>query len=235
MLDLQDISVKYGSLVALRNLSFSVAKGTTCAIVGANGAGKSSLIKAICGLTPVASGRILFEDQDITNWSTERRVAAGIALSPEGRRLFPEMTVAENLRMGAYLRTDGAGIRADMERIYGIFPRLRERMTSQGRHLSGGEQQMCAIGRALMSQPRLLLLDEPSLGLAPALILDVAKAIRQIGAEGSTIVLVEQNARLALKLSQSAVVLETGDVVMSGDSTDIANDPHVTEAYLGMA
>ena len=235
MLEIAGVSVSYGPVVALRDVSFSVPPGGVCAVVGANGAGKSTLMKAISGLVPVASGRLVMDGVDITTMPAERRVALGIALSPEGRRLFPELTVRENLVMGAYLRSDAAGIREDIERVYGYFPRLRERQGSQGRHLSGGEQQMCAIGRALMSRPRLLLLDEPSLGLAPAVTLEVAKAIRMISAGGTTIVLVEQNARLALKLSSTAVVLETGRLTLSGPSEDIQNNAHVAAAYLGRA
>lgn len=235
MLELSNISVSYGPVVALRDVSFSVPQAGICAVVGANGAGKSTLMKAVSGLVPVKSGNITLDGVDITSMSAERRVALGIALSPEGRRLFPELTVRENLMMGAYLRRDKTGIREDIEGVYGYFPRLRERETSQGRYLSGGEQQMCAIGRALMSRPRLLLLDEPSLGLAPAVTLEVAKAVRMISASGTTIVLVEQNARLALKLSSTGVVLETGRLTLSGPSEEIQNNAHVAAAYLGRA
>lgn len=233
MLELSGVSVSYGPVAALRDVSLSVPAGAVCAVVGANGAGKSTLMKAISGLVPVQAGTVSLDGENITAMPAERRVALGLALSPEGRRLFPELTVRENLLMGAYLRRDMTSIRADIERVYDYFPRLRERATSQGRHLSGGEQQMCAIGRALMSRPRLLLLDEPSLGLAPAVTLEVAKAARLISESGTTIVLVEQNARLALKLSSIAVVLETGRLTLSGRSADIQNNPHVAAAYLG--
>lgn len=233
MLDINNISVSYGLQQALQDISFSVREGTVCAVIGTNGAGKSTLMKAISGLISLSKGTIHFDGKDITALSVEDRVKRGIALSPEGRRLFPELTVYENLLMGAYLRRDMPGIRQDIERIYGYFPRLKERETSQGRHLSGGEQQMCAIGRALMSRPRLLLLDEPSLGLAPAVTLDVARAVRQISNDGTTILLVEQNARLALKLSSTAVVLETGCLALAGPSIDILNNPEVAAAYLG--
>lgn len=233
MLELSGVSVSYGPVAALRDVSLSVPAGAVCAVVGANGAGKSTLMKAISGLVPVQAGTVSLDGENITAMPAERRVALGLALSPEGRRLFPELTVRENLLMGAYLRRDMTSIRADIERVYDYFPRLRERATSQGRHLSGGEQQMCAIGRALMSRPRLLLLDEPSLGLAPAVTLEVAKAVRLISESGTTIVLVEQNARLALKLSSIAVVLETGRLTLSGRSADIQNNPHVAAAYLG--
>lgn len=233
MLDVQNVSVAYGPITALRGVSFHVAAGSVCAVVGSNGAGKSTLMKALCGLVPLQAGQLTLEGRDITTLPTHERTALGLALSPEGRRLFPELTTYENLLMGAYLRKDKAGIRADIDRVYGYFPRLAERVNSQGRHLSGGEQQMCAIGRALMSRPKVLLLDEPSLGLAPSVILDVAKAIRRISEDGTTIMLVEQNARLALKLSQHAIVLETGSLVLQGPSSELIHDPYVTAAYLG--
>ncbi len=235
MLEIDGLSVFYGAVRALDSVSFSVEQASVCAVIGANGAGKSTLMKAISGLVPAAAGQIRLRGQPIQALSAERRVALGIALSPEGRRLFPELSVRENLLMGAYLRRDRAAIAADLERIYAYFPRLLERERSQGRHLSGGEQQMCAIGRALMSRPSLLLLDEPSLGLAPAVTLEVARAIRQISQDGTTIVLVEQNARLALKLSGRAVVLETGRLTLAGDSQDIMNNPQIAAAYLGHA
>ncbi|OZI74867.1 ABC transporter ATP-binding protein [Bordetella genomosp. 12] len=233
MLEIDQLSVNYGAVQALDEVSMSVKTGAVCAVIGANGAGKSTLMKAIVGLVPSRSGDIRLQGSTIQALGTEKRVALGLALSPEGRRLFPELTVRENLVMGAYLRQGRTGIHADIARVYEYFPRLKERENSLGRHLSGGEQQMCAIGRALMSRPRLLLLDEPSLGLAPAVTLEVARAIRQISQDGTTIVLVEQNARLALKLSQQAVVLETGRLVMSGDSTCIASNPQMAAAYLG--
>lgn len=235
MLEVDRVSVSYGAVQALDAVSFDVEAASVCAVIGANGAGKSTLMKAISGLVPVRGGAIRLEGHAIQDLSTERRVALGVALSPEGRRLFPELSVRENLLMGAYLRRDQAALLSDLERIYAYFPRLKERERSQGRHLSGGEQQMCAIGRALMSRPRLLLLDEPSLGLAPAVTLEVAKAIRQISQDGTTIILVEQNARLALKLSSRAVVLETGRLTLSGDSQSILNNPQVAAAYLGHA
>ncbi|MFU1983923.1 ABC transporter ATP-binding protein [Bordetella hinzii] len=233
MLEVDRLSVNYGAVRALDDVSLAVQAGGVCAVIGANGAGKSTLMKALIGLVPVRGGRIRLQGQAIESLGTEQRVALGLALSPEGRRLFPELTVPENLVMGAYLRHDRAGIQADIARVYEYFPRLKERERSLGRHLSGGEQQMCAIGRALMSRPRLLLLDEPSLGLAPAVTLEVARAIRQISQDGTTIILVEQNARLALRLSHHAVVLETGRLVLSGDSASVASNPQVAAAYLG--
>jgi len=233
MLEVDRLSVHYGAVQALDDVSFRVEAGSVCAVIGANGAGKSTLMNAIMGLAPVRSGAIRLQGAPIQALETEQRVALGLALSPEGRRLFPELRVRENLMMGAYLRRDHAAIQADVARVYAYFPRLRERAHSLGRHLSGGEQQMCAIGRALMSRPRLLLLDEPSLGLAPAVTLEVARAIRKIRQDGTTIILVEQNARLALKLSQQAVVLETGRLVLSGDSASVSRNPQVAAAYLG--
>lgn len=233
MLEVDRLSVNYGAVRALDDVSLAVQAGGVCAVIGANGAGKSTLMKALIGLVPVRGGRIRLQGQAIESLGTEQRVALGLALSPEGRGLFPELTVRENLVMGAYLRHDRAGIQADIARVYEYFPRLKERERSLGRHLSGGEQQMCAIGRALMSRPRLLLLDEPSLGLAPAVTLEVARAIRQISQDGTTIILVEQNARLALRLSHHAVVLETGRLVLSGDSASVASNPQVAAAYLG--
>lgn len=232
MLDIQNVSVRYGALTALSDVSFSVKAGTICAVIGANGAGKSTMMKLVSGLVPAAQGSVSFNGEDITTLAAEVRVKRGVALSPEGRRLFPELSVYENLLIGAYLRRDKE-IASDIDKVYAYFPRLRERINSQGRHLSGGEQQMCAIGRALMSRPTLLLLDEPSLGLAPAVTLEVVRALRQIARDGTTIVLVEQNARLALKLSSSAIVLETGRLILAGDSADILNNPHVAQAYLG--
>ncbi len=233
MLEVDRLSVNYGAVRALDDVSLAVQAGGVCAVIGANGAGKSTLMKALIGLVPARGGRIRLQGQAIESLGTEQRVAMGLALSPEGRRLFPELTVRENLVMGAYLRHDRPGIQADIARVYEYFPRLKERERNLGRHLSGGEQQMCAIGRALMSRPRLLLLDEPSLGLAPAVTLEVARAIRQISQDGTTIILVEQNARLALRLSHHAVVLETGRLVLSGDSASVASNPQVAAAYLG--
>jgi len=233
MLEIDRLSVYYGAVRALDAVSFAVQARSICAVIGANGAGKSTLMQAIMGLTPVHSGAIRLQGTAIQKLETEERVAMGLALSPEGRRLFPDLRVHENLMMGAYLRRDHAAIATDMARVYAYFPRLKERARSLGRYLSGGEQQMCAIGRALMARPRLLLLDEPSLGLAPAMTLEVVRAIRQISRDGATIILVEQNARLALKLSQQAVVLETGHLVLAGDSVSVARNPQVAAAYLG--
>ncbi|TDR85269.1 ABC transporter ATP-binding protein [Enterovirga rhinocerotis] len=232
-LELQDVSARYGAVVALDRISVVVPSGTTAAIIGANGAGKSTLLGTITGLVPLAGGRILVDGADLAGLPTEQRVRGGIALSPEGRRLFPEMTVGENLLSGAYARRDRRAVAADLERVFALFPRLLERRGNLGRNLSGGEQQMCAIGRALMAAPRLLLLDEPSLGLAPAVVVDMARAIRAIAATGVTVVLVEQNARLALALAETGHVLEAGRLVRSAPARDLADDPEVQRAYLG--
>jgi ABC-type branched-subunit amino acid transport system ATPase component len=234
-LELQDVSVRYGAVHALDRVGLTVPSGSTAAIIGANGAGKSTLLRAVTGLVPLAGGRIVVDGEDVGGRQTEQRVRLGIALSPEGRRLFPEMTVAENLLAGAYARRDRGAVPADLEQVYALFPRLRERRGNLGRNLSGGEQQMCAIGRALMAAPRLLLLDEPSLGLAPAVVADMARAIRAIAATGVTVVLVEQNARLALSLSDTGHVLEAGRLARSAPAGDLLGDPEVHRAYFGDA
>ncbi|MFT3801824.1 MAG: ABC transporter ATP-binding protein [Burkholderiaceae bacterium] len=233
MLRLDRVGVRYGPIVALRDVSLTITRGSVTAIVGANGAGKSTLLKAIVGLVPLAAGRLALDDRDLAGWPTERRVAAGIALSPEGRRLFADMSVQHNLVVGAARRDDRAAVKADLARVYRLFPALAHRRRSLGRHLSGGEQQMCAIGRALMAAPRLLLLDEPTLGLAPAVIDDLGAAIREIAAQGVTIVLVEQNSRWALSLAQAGHVLESGGVALSAPAAALLEDPRVARAYLG--
>lgn len=233
MLTIDELSVNYGPIRALVDVSVTVPAHSVTAIVGANGAGKSTLLNTIVGLVPAACGRVCFEGQDITRHDTSQRSALGIALSPEGRRLFPDMTVHDNLLTGAYRRRDRGAIARDLERVYAMFPGLHRRGGSLGRHLSGGEQQMCAIGRALMAMPRLLLLDEPSLGLSPAVVKDVARAVREIAREGVAIMLVEQNARLALSLSDRGHVFETGRCVLSAPSAALIQDPHVVRAYLG--
>lgn len=234
MLKLSNVSVSYGPVAALRDVSFSVEAGTVCAVVGANGAGKSTLMKAICGLVPVQAGDLFFDGESITGFPAERRVALGIALSPEGRRLFPELTVRENLLMGAYLRKDMPQIREDIERVYGYFPRLRERASSQGRHLSGGEQQMCAIGRALMSEPKLVLLDEPSMGLAPVVVAQVFDLVRRIRSEGYTVLIVEQNVAQVLKVVDRAYLIEVGKIARSGKAAELAASEDIRKAYLGI-
>ncbi len=232
-LELRNISIHYGAIKAVREVSLTVETGTVAAILGANGAGKSTIMRAITGLVPMASGEIFADGRPIGNLPPEQRTRVGVALSPEGRRLFPEMTVHDNLLTGAYLRRDRPGVRADLEKVYGLFPRLTERQQSLGRNLSGGEQQMVAIGRALMAAPKLLLLDEPSLGLAPAVIHIMAGAIRKIAQTGVTVLLVEQNSHLALSLSKTGHVLESGQLVRSAPAATLLADEDLKRAYLG--
>lgn len=232
-LELRSVSVNYGAIEAVRDVSLTVESGTVAAILGANGAGKSTLMRAITGLVPLVQGDIIIDDRSITHLPTEQRIRTGIALSPEGRRLFPEMTVQDNLMSGAFLRHDAGGVRTDLEMVYTLFPRLTERQQSLGRNLSGGEQQMVAIGRALMAAPKLLLLDEPSLGLAPAVIHIMAGAIRKIAETGVTVLLVEQNSHLALSLSRTGHVLESGRLVHSAPAAELLADEDLKRAYLG--
>ena len=221
------------SVVALDGLSFSVPVGHIFGLLGPNGAGKTTTLRTITGLLSPRSGKITFENEDISGKPTHKLVARGISMSPEGRGVFANLSVRENLQMGAYLNNDKRAIAADMERAFHMFPRLKERESQKAGTLSGGEQQMLAIGRALMSNPRLLLLDEPSLGLAPLVVHTIFEAIDEIKSKGTTILLVEQNAHAALGHSDRAYVLETGRIVMEGPSKDLANDPRIKEAYLG--
>jgi len=231
LLRVESLSVAYGAILALRGVDFEVCTGEIATLIGSNGAGKSTLLRAVSGLLRPRSGRIWFEGEDITGERADRRVARGISQVPEGRRIFANLTVRENLQMGAYLRrASGAGA---YERALALFPRLRERLGQTAGTLSGGEQQMLAIGRALMAQPRLLLLDEPSLGLAPLLVQQIFAIIGEINAQGTTVVLVEQNARQALRVAQRAYVLESGAVTLAGDATALARDERVRRAYLG--
>ena len=232
-LELSNVSVRYGAIQAVRDVSLAVESGAVAAILGANGAGKSTLMRAITGLVPLVGGDILVDGHSISKLPTEQRIRAGIAISPEGRRLFAEMTVQDNLMSGAYLRRDPREVRADLEKVYMLFPRLTERQHSLGRNLSGGEQQMVAIGRALMAAPKLLLLDEPSLGLAPAVIHIMAGAIRRIAETGVTVLLVEQNSHLALSLSKTGHVLESGRLVHSAPAAMLLADDELKRAYLG--
>ncbi|MCL8385432.1 ABC transporter ATP-binding protein [Xanthobacter aminoxidans] len=232
-LELQEVSIRHGAIAAVLGVSLTVESGTVAAILGANGAGKSTIMRGIAGLVPLHAGRILIDGRAIENLPTEQRIRDGIALSPEGRRLFPEMSVHDNLVCGAYLRRDQTGVRADLDKVYALFPRLAERRNSLGRNLSGGEQQMAAIGRAVMARPRLLLLDEPSLGLAPAVIHVMANAIRRIAATGVTVLLVEQNSHLALSLSKTGHVLESGRLVRSAPAAELLADADLKRAYLG--
>jgi branched-chain amino acid transport system ATP-binding protein len=233
MLTIENISVNYGAIEALRSVSMHVEKGEVVTLIGANGAGKTTTLRTITGLLEPRSGRIMFEGEDISGKPTHKLVARGISMSPEGRGVFANLSVRENLQMGAYLQKNRSEIASGMKRVYEMFPRLKERETQKAGTLSGGEQQMLAMGRALMSRPRLLLLDEPSLGLAPLVVHTIFQAIEEIKSTGTTILLVEQNAKAALGHSDRAYVLETGEIVMDGISKDIANDPRIKEAYLG--
>jgi branched-chain amino acid transport system ATP-binding protein len=231
LLEVEDINVHYGKIAALKGMSIQVDEGEIVSLIGANGAGKTTTLKTISGLRPLTSGRILFNGQDISKTPGHKRVLLGIGQSPEGRGVFPGMTVQENLLMGAYTRKDD--LQADLDEVYELFPRLNERKTQFGGTMSGGEQQMIAIGRALMTKPKVLLLDEPSMGLAPMLIAQIFDIIREINKRGTTVLLVEQNAQQALKLSDRAYVLETGRVVKSARGADLLDDPQVRAAYLG--
>ena len=233
LLSLENVDVFYGAIHALRNVSLTVRTGEVVTLLGANGAGKSTTLRAITGLLTPRSGRISFDGGDITGSPAHKLVARGISMSPEGRGVFANLTVLENLEMGAYLTKDRAVITRDLERGFTLFPRLKERIKQRAGTLSGGEQQMLAMARALMSHPKLLLLDEPSLGLAPIVCQTIFNTIGEIKAEGTTVLLVEQNANAALKRSDRGYVLETGSVVFEGTAADIANNPRVREAYLG--
>ncbi|MGU3495865.1 ABC transporter ATP-binding protein [Xanthobacteraceae bacterium A53D] len=234
MLATDKLVVAYGGNVALHGVSLNVASGETVALIGANGAGKTTLLRAISGLNPVQSGAILFEDQPIEKVASEKRVKLGISQAPEGRRIFPGLTVEENLILGTTpWRRTGQSAAGDLERVFDLFPRLKERRTQLGWSLSGGEQQMLAISRAIMARPRLLLLDEPSLGLAPRLAEEVYERVRQIAAAGLTILVVEQNTVLALAVADRGYVLENGRIVAEGVATSLRQDARVREAYLG--
>ncbi|MFN8195044.1 MAG: ABC transporter ATP-binding protein [Nocardioidaceae bacterium] len=234
-LEVKGLCVNYGHIEAVRNVSFDVPEGSITTLIGANGAGKSTTLKTLSGLRKVRAGQVLFEGKDITHAAPFDRVKMGISQSPEGRGCFPGMTVRENLDMGAYVRTDRktAAYRQDFDRVMELFPRLRERIEQQAGTMSGGEQQMLAIGRALMARPRLVLLDEPSMGLAPKLIQQIFSIIDEINQQGTTVLLVEQNAAQALKRADSAHILETGEIVRSGTGAELAGDDAVKAAYLG--
>ena len=233
MLELNDIHTYYGNIRAVRGISLKVNEGEKVCMIGANGAGKSTTLMTISGVYAPVEGEIIFEGSDITSTSAEQRVVDGISQVPEGRLIFPEMTVLENLELGAYIRHDSGGIKTDLDKIFGYFPILEKRRKQRGGSLSGGEQQMLAIGRALMSNPRLLLLDEPSLGLAPLIVKQIFEILQQINEEGTTILLVEQNAQLALNLTDRGYVMETGEITIEGASTDLLADERVRQAYLG--
>jgi branched-chain amino acid transport system ATP-binding protein len=234
MLKLESVSISYGAIHAVRDVSIEVPKGEVVTIIGANGAGKSTLLKSVVGLEPVASGRILFDGQDITATPAHRRTGMGVALSPEGRGVFSDQSVRDNLLLGAYSKTsDATRTEQKIEQFFKMFPRLKERQEQFAGTLSGGEQQMLAIARALMSEPKLLLLDEPSLGLAPLIIKDIFNTIRTLRETGLTILLVEQMANQALGVADRAYVLETGRITLQGKGCDLLNDPKVRAAYLG--
>jgi branched-chain amino acid transport system ATP-binding protein len=232
MLELEDVNTYYGNIHALRGISLTVQQGEIVTLIGANGAGKTTTLKTISGLLHPRTGRVLFEGQDVSRTAAHALVRAGIGQSPEGRRIFSRMTVNENLLMGAFTR-NLAETGPDIERVFTLFPRLRERIDQLGGTLSGGEQQMLAIGRAMMSRPRLLLLDEPSLGLAPILVQQVFQTIREINEQGTTILLVEQNALQALSIAHRGYVLQTGDVVLTGPASELITNETVRKAYLG--
>jgi len=234
VLNIEGLECRYGNVAAVRDLSLEVRKGELISLIGANGAGKTTTLKAISGVLAPSAGRIVFEGEDITRASARRVLELGIAHCPEGRRMFPYMTVRENLEMGCYLRRDKAGIEADMRRLFERFPILGERSTQAAGTLSGGEQQMLAISRALMSRPKLVMFDEPSLGLAPNIVERMFDIIRQIRAEGVTVIMVEQNAAAALELSDRSYVLEQGRVSITGTGEALRNDPQVKQAYLGI-
>ena len=234
LLEVQDLKSAYGRVQALKGVSLEVRPGEIVCLVGGNGAGKTTLLRAVSGVQPVAGGRVRFAGEDITRAPPHRRVAKGIAQVPEGRQIFAALTVADNLRLGAYLRRDEDGIAADLERVFAVFPVLEERSHTPGGALSGGQQQMLAVGRALMSRPRLLLLDEPSMGLAPLLVGQIFAAIQALKRDGVTVFLVEQNAAAALAIADRGYVIETGRIVHEGRARAMLADERLREAYLGV-
>ncbi len=233
MLQIKEIDVFYGVIQALKRVSMEVEEGSIATVIGANGAGKTTTLKTISGLLRPRSGSILFKGQEISRLRPDKIVNLGISQVPEGRRVFPELTVLENLEMGAYLRKDKKAIAQDIDSVFDRLPRLKERVRQMAGTLSGGEQQMLAIGRALMSRPQLLIMDEPSMGLAPLLVKDIFDIIQEINSQGTTILLVEQNARLALSIAHQAYVMETGEIVLSGLPEQLINSEDVKKAYLG--
>ncbi len=233
MLKISDLHVSYGGIKALRGINIEVPDGKIVTLIGANGAGKSTLLRTISGLVKAESGSIQLNGQELTGLAINKVCEKGIALSPEGRRVFTDLTVQENLRIGAYLRKDKKEIEKDLEWVYELFPRLKERSWQFAGTLSGGEQQMLAVGRALMSKPKVLMLDEPSLGLAPLIVQQIFEIIKEINRQGVTILLIEQNANMALKTADLAYVIETGEIVLSGTGAEVMANPSVKEAYLG--
>ena len=233
MLKIKDLHVSYGGIKALRGINIEVPDGKIVTLIGANGAGKSTLLRTSSGLVKAESGSILLDDEELIGKQINKICESGIALSPEGRRVFADLTVMENLRIGAYLRNDKKEIEKDLEWVFNLFPRLKERSWQYAGTLSGGEQQMLAVGRALMSRPKILMLDEPSLGLAPLIVQQIFNIIREINNAGVTVLLIEQNANMALKTADIAYVIETGEIVLSGSGTQVLENPTVREAYLG--
>ena len=235
VLTIKDLHVYYGNIAAVKGISLEVYQGEIVTLIGANGAGKSTTMRTISGLIKPRKGEIMFEGTRVSGMRGDEVASMGIAQSPEGRRIFPRMTVLENLELGAFLRKDRTTIQADLDRVFDLFPRLKERVSQKGGTLSGGEQQMLAMGRALMAEPRLLLLDEPSMGLAPVLVEVVFEIIERVNSQGTTILLVEQNALAALKIADFAYVLETGHIGLEGPAADLADNEDVRNAYLGLA
>jgi branched-chain amino acid transport system ATP-binding protein len=233
MLEIKNLNVHYGGIHALRGIDLEIADGKIISLIGANGAGKSTTLKAIMGLVSKSDGSIAWDSKDITKLGTREIVKEGIVLCPEGRKVFPDLTVAENLTIGAYLRKDKEAVKKDKEWVYSLFPRMKEREWQLAGTLSGGEQQMLAVGRALMTKPKLLMLDEPSLGLAPLVIKDIFAIIKQIKEAGVNVLLIEQNAKAALEISDFAYVMETGKITMSGTGRELLSDDRVKKAYLG--
>jgi branched-chain amino acid transport system ATP-binding protein len=233
LLEVKDVHTFYGNIEALKGISLEVEEGECVTLIGSNGAGKSTTLRSISGLTPPRQGSIRFNDREITETPPQDVVAMGVSQAPEGRHIFPRMSVRENLMLGAYLRKDADGIQSDLERVYSLFPRLKEREGQKGGTMSGGEQQMLAIGRALMARPSLLLLDEPSMGIAPILVERIYETIAEINRQGTTILLVEQNANFALEVSTRGYVLETGKVTLTDKSGSLRENPEVQRAYLG--
>ncbi|HHT90975.1 MAG TPA: ABC transporter ATP-binding protein [Firmicutes bacterium] len=235
MLEVKDLHVNYGGITALRGINLTIEENQIVTLIGANGAGKSSTLRTIMGLVPKSGGKVLYKGEDFTSLATKDIVARGIAMVPEGRRVFADLTVEENLILGAYTRSDQKAVASDMKSVYETFPRLKERSWQKAGTLSGGEQQMLAVGRALMVNPQILMMDEPSLGLAPLLVKDIFDIINLLRERGNTILLVEQNARKALEIADYAYVLETGELVLEGPGRTLLEDQRVQEAYLGVA
>lgn len=233
LLEIKNLHVHYGAIKAVQGLTMSIKQGSIVTLIGANGAGKSSTVRSIAGLNRSVSGEIIYKEEEILGKQPEEILRRGIALSPEGRRIMPHLTVLENLQLGAYIRNDKAGIARDIEWIFDLFPRLKERSKQLGGTMSGGEQQMLAVGRALMSNPEVVMLDEPSLGLAPILVNEIFSIIRKINEMGKTVLLIEQNAFAALSIANYAYILEVGKIILEGEGKQMLNDPRVKEAYLG--